>query len=32
VVEATFFIVVSNFLADAIQGMLDPRLRDGRPR
>jgi peptide/nickel transport system permease protein len=31
VVEATFFIVVANFLADAIQGMLDPRVRDGRP-
>ena len=30
VVEATFFIVVANFLADAIQGWLDPRVRDGR--
>jgi peptide/nickel transport system permease protein len=27
VVEATFFIVVANFLADAIQGWLDPRVR-----
>jgi peptide/nickel transport system permease protein len=31
VVEATFFIVVANFLADAIQGTLDPRVRHGRP-
>jgi peptide/nickel transport system permease protein len=31
VVEATFFIVMANFLSDAIQGMLDPRVRDGRP-
>jgi peptide/nickel transport system permease protein len=29
VLESTFFIVVANFLADAIQGWLDPRLRTG---
>ena len=29
VVESTFFIVVANFLADAIQGWLDPRVRLG---
>jgi peptide/nickel transport system permease protein len=27
VLESTFFIVVANFLADAIQGWLDPRVR-----
>jgi peptide/nickel transport system permease protein len=27
VVESTFFIVVANFLADAVQGWLDPRVR-----
>ena len=31
VVEATFFIVVANFLADAIQRWLDPRVRTGEP-
>jgi len=31
VFEATFFIVVANFLADAIQGWLDPRVRAGEP-
>jgi peptide/nickel transport system permease protein len=31
VVEATFFIVVANFVADAIQGALDPRVRLGEP-
>ena len=29
VVEATLFIVVANFLCDAIQGWLDPRVRHG---
>jgi ABC-type dipeptide/oligopeptide/nickel transport system permease component len=29
VLESTFFIVVANFLADAIQGWLDPRVRMG---
>jgi ABC-type dipeptide/oligopeptide/nickel transport system permease component len=29
VLESTFFIVVANFLADAIQGWLDPRVRTG---
>ena len=29
VFEATLFIVVANFLADAIQGWLDPRVRAG---
>ncbi len=32
VVEATFFIVVANFLADAALGWLDPRVRTGEPR
>jgi peptide/nickel transport system permease protein len=27
VVEATFFIVIANFVADAIHGWLDPRIR-----
>lgn len=31
VLESTFFIVVANFLADAIQGWLDPRIRTGEP-
>ena len=31
VLEATLFIVVANFLADAIQGWLDPRVRAGEP-
>ena len=31
VLESTFFIVVANFLADAIQGWLDPRVRTGEP-
>jgi peptide/nickel transport system permease protein len=29
VLESTFFIVVANFAADAIQGWLDPRVRAG---
>ena len=29
VVEATLFIVVANFLCDAVQGWLDPRVRQG---
>lgn len=29
VLESTFFIVVANFAVDAIQGMLDPRVRAG---
>jgi peptide/nickel transport system permease protein len=29
VLESTFFIVVANFLADAIQAWLDPRVRTG---
>ena len=29
VLESTFFIVTANFLADAIQGWLDPRVRTG---
>ncbi len=29
VLEATFFIVCANFLADAIQAYLDPRVRQG---
>jgi peptide/nickel transport system permease protein len=29
VLESTFFIVVANFLADAAQGWLDPRVRAG---
>ena len=31
VLEATLFIVVANFLSDAIQGWLDPRVREGEP-
>jgi ABC-type dipeptide/oligopeptide/nickel transport system permease component len=31
VFEATLFIVVANFVADAIQGWLDPRVRAGAP-
>jgi peptide/nickel transport system permease protein len=31
VLEATVFIVVANFAADAIQGWLDPRVRAGEP-
>jgi peptide/nickel transport system permease protein len=31
VFEATLLIVVANFLADAIQAWLDPRVRTGRP-
>jgi peptide/nickel transport system permease protein len=31
VLESTFFIVVANFLADAAQGWLDPRIRAGAP-
>jgi len=31
VVEATLFIVVANFLADAIHAWLDPRIRTGEP-
>jgi peptide/nickel transport system permease protein len=31
VLESTFFIVVANFLADAVQGWLDPRIRTGEP-
>ncbi len=31
VLESTFFIVVANFLADAIQAWLDPRVRTGEP-
>jgi peptide/nickel transport system permease protein len=29
VLESTFFIVVANFAVDAIQGLLDPRVRSG---
>jgi peptide/nickel transport system permease protein len=29
VLESTFFIVVANFAADAVQGWLDPRVRTG---
>jgi ABC-type dipeptide/oligopeptide/nickel transport system permease component len=29
VLESTFFIVVANFVSDAIQGWLDPRVRTG---
>ena len=29
IVEATLFIVVANFLADAVQAWLDPRVRTG---
>ena len=32
VVEATLFIVVANFLADAIQAWLDPRVRPASRR
>jgi len=31
IVEATLFIVVANFLADAINAWLDPRIRTGEP-
>ncbi|HZH24564.1 MAG TPA: ABC transporter permease subunit, partial [Solirubrobacteraceae bacterium] len=31
IVEATLFIVVANFLADAVHAWLDPRVRNGRP-
>lgn len=31
VVEATLFIVLANFLADAIHAWLDPRVRSGEP-
>jgi len=31
IVEATLFIVVANFLADAVHAWLDPRVRTGRP-
>jgi ABC-type dipeptide/oligopeptide/nickel transport system permease component len=31
VVEATLFIVLANFLADAIHAWLDPRARTGEP-
>jgi hypothetical protein len=31
VVEATLFIVLANFLADAIHAWLDPRIRTGDP-
>ena len=31
VVEATLFIVIANFLADAIHAWLDPRVRTGEP-
>jgi peptide/nickel transport system permease protein len=31
VLEATLFIVLANFLADAIHGWLDPRVRTGEP-
>jgi len=31
VLESTFFIVMANFLADSIQGWLDPRARGGEP-
>jgi peptide/nickel transport system permease protein len=31
VVEATLFIVLANFLADAIHAWLDPRVRAGEP-
>jgi peptide/nickel transport system permease protein len=31
VLESTFFIVVANFLADAVQAWLDPRVRTGGP-
>jgi peptide/nickel transport system permease protein len=31
VLEATFFIVVANFLADAVHAWLDPRVRTGEP-
>lgn len=32
VVESTFFIVTANFIADAIQGWLDPRMRHSDAR
>jgi peptide/nickel transport system permease protein len=31
VLESTLFIVVANFLSDAVQGWLDPRVRTGEP-
>ena len=31
VLESTFFIVMANFLADVLQGWLDPRVRTGEP-
>jgi peptide/nickel transport system permease protein len=31
VLEATFFIVMANFIADAIHAWLDPRVRTGEP-
>jgi len=31
VLEATFFIVLANFLADAVHAWLDPRVRTGEP-
>ncbi len=31
IVEATLFIVLANFLADAIHAWLDPRVRTGEP-
>jgi peptide/nickel transport system permease protein len=31
VVEATFFIVIANFAADALQALLDPRRRTAEP-
>jgi ABC-type dipeptide/oligopeptide/nickel transport system permease component len=31
VFEATFFIVMANFIADAIHAWLDPRVRTGEP-
>jgi peptide/nickel transport system permease protein len=31
VLESTFFIVVANFAADAIQAWIDPRVRTGEP-
>jgi peptide/nickel transport system permease protein len=31
VLESTFFIVIANFIADALQGWLDPRIRTGEP-
>ena len=31
VLESTLFIVTANFLSDAVQGWLDPRVRFGEP-